>query len=188
MTVLATGSFYNLYSMSIYFPTPDYPPSAHKLKGYSFEPVLATATTAMVNGNLYTARIPILQADTISKLYVYIVAGSGLTNTFMCLYQNGTLLSTSLDQSTLFSSSGAKEVTLPAPVAVSAGFVDVGVWSNSSTTAVAFMRAGANNGIINLNTTGDEIRFSMLNTGLTTSAPLTLTKVQSSAGMWAGVA
>lgn len=151
-------------------------PSNHNLIGWTFDPLIANNNYALqAAGTLYGVRIYIGKATTISNVIIGVqTAGGTLANSYVALYQNGTLLTQSADQSTSWQSTGMKTIAIT-PQSVSKGSVDVVFWCGSWATAPNFYRAGGQTGT--LHTVGQsttEIRFFSADTGKTTTAPGTL--------------
>lgn len=151
-------------------------PSDHGLISWPYDPSVATSGTALpVAGTLYLVRLHVPTATTVTNLLGDVVtAGSGLTagQCFAGLFQGGTLLGTTADQSTAWATTGVKTMALTAPVAVAAGDVYVGVYYNG-TTGPAFARSNGN-ALSNVGLSGNTSRYATGNTGLTTAMPGTL--------------
>jgi hyaluronoglucosaminidase len=157
-------------------------------KSWAYDPSIAVNSSAVVAGTVYVVRLKVPSATSISTISLYLsgTAGVGLTNSYIALYQNNTLLTQSADQSTSWQSTGMKNVAITA-TAVTAGFIDIAFWVGAATTLPSVARS-AGIGVINGALTGVNIRFATANTGITTTAPATLgTKTNSALGHWVAV-
>lgn len=160
---------------------------------WACDPSLITAGTLMASSGLvYVVRLPIRAATTITNVLLYVAtSGSGLVanQCLAGLYQGGTLLSTTADQSTSWNSTGLKTMALGSAQAVTAGTVQVAFFANQSAGAMPTLARAANfaAGIANLGV-GTAYRFASADTGRTTSLPATLGTMTSSAiAFWAAV-
>lgn len=176
-------------------PRYDFQPSDHGLISWAFDPALTNGTnTALSNAgvlNLIKLHIPTLTS--VTNIVVELVTnGSGLTSgqCFAALYQAGSLIGQTADQSTAWGSGASKLVTMAlsgGPYSVPAGDVYVALWYNG-TTGPAFFRAGGTTSMINANITATTSRFGLSNSSITTTAPGSLGVVSAgSLAMWAGL-
>lgn len=146
-----------------------------------------TAPTTGI-GQLIKLRIPV--ATTITNILIGInTAGVGLANCYVALFQNDILLGQSANQSANWQSTGMKKIPLSSPQVVNAGTVDVMFWVGSATITPSFGRAG---GIATIagGLTGSNLRWATHSTGLTTTAPSTITSGGRTSGTiayWAAV-
>lgn len=167
-----------------------YMPPKHGFKAWSYDPVSAAASTAVVGGTLYVTSIPVPVADTISSITVF-VTGNGSTLTtgqnLVALFQNGALLAVGADQSSAWASPGAKTVAIT-PQSVAAGDIQVVVLANGTTPpSFATKSAPLNRDLLNIGLSGTELRHSTADTGRT-SMPTNLgTQASSTVAIWAAV-
>lgn len=165
--------------------------SDYSLVSWSGDPALFTNSTAPTAGVAQVVKLKINKATTITNIALGITnTPSGLSNCYVALYDSSKNLITgsqSADQSTNWSTSGSKTVALGTPVSVSAGYIYAVFWVGAATTVPTFLRAAglstANFGLSTANS-----RFATGNTGLTTTAPSSLsTFAASSTAYWAAV-
>lgn len=161
-------------------------PIDHGMTAWTYDPVIATTGTApTLAGTAQVAKMYIGKATTISNIYTYITGsgGTGLSNSYVAIYQGGNLLVQSADQSTSWQSSSTKTIAVT-PTAVTAGYIYIVFWVGAATTLPTFARAGANS-VNNINLAAASARYGTANTGLTTTAPGTLGTISgSSQGAW----
>jgi hypothetical protein len=162
-------------------------PSNYGYISWNFDPSSISNQTVITAGTLNVVKLRMPRAATISNIILNIgSAGVGLANAYAALYQNGTLLTQSTDQSANWTSTGNKVMAIT-PQAVVAGTIDIAIWVGSATTAPGIARggsqAGANGGL-----TGTNLRWSTADTGITTTAPTTLgSRTTSNNTFWAAV-
>lgn len=148
-------------------------PKDHGLEAWSIDPRVITGSVAPTSGTLTLAGIRIDRAVTLANLHVYVgTLGAGLTagQCLLGLYDSaGTLLGQTADQSTAWTSVGAKKAALVSPVAVTPGVYRVAILA-VGTTPPAFSRgANANGQLVNFNlTTASTYLFATADTGRTT--------------------
>lgn len=148
----------------------------------------------LVAGQVYLSKIKIVNRSTVVSniLYGLTVAQVGGTagQNFVGIYNSsGTLLATSGDQTTNFSTTGLKTAALTAPQTLAVGSYYVAFLANHATTAPSVAGGGGNSSIINAGLTAGTARF--LNTAAgNTSLPASITLSAQSlniAGRWAGL-
>ena len=174
-------------------PSYQYQPSDHGLLSWAYDPAVSVATsTPLTNaGTANVVKLHVPEAQNITNILLYLsTQGSGLTSgqCFAALYQGGSLLGTTADQSTAWAASpGLKTMAISGgPVAVAAGDVYVAYWYNG-TTGPAPLR-GNSSASVNLNLAAASPRWGTANTGLTTTAPGTLGTISSAVtAYWAGL-
>ncbi len=161
-------------------------PSDHGLLAWTYDPICATNTYLLPTAGLaQVVRVYIRKATTISNIWCYIAGsgGVGLSNSYVALYQNGTRLTQSTDQSTAWQSSGTKTIAIT-PQTVTAGNVEVVFWVGAWGTAPTFGRA-AGISSISAGLSAANSRFATADSGLTTTAPASLgTKSALSVSFW----
>jgi len=159
-------------------------------KAWTFDIALAITAGVATSGLLYLQAIKIPAATTISNVILNIVtAGSGLTSgqCFAGLYQGGTLLASSADQSAVWTSTGTKVMALSSTQNVSAGTIYVG-WFSNGTTNPAMARIQNTNAGVNGGLAVGGWRFASANTGLTTALPASYSTQNATSNMpWAAV-
>jgi hypothetical protein len=154
---------------------------------WSYDPAVANAFTVLpVAGQGNVVNLIITEATTITNINLWIsTIGVSLNNCFVALYQNGSLLAQSADQSANWQIQGNKTIALSSPQAVTAGTVDVVFWANGGTLP-AFQRS-ASSGIMTFNQGGATLRYATAGSGLTSTAPASITKAQAFTGWWVAV-
>jgi hypothetical protein len=176
-------------------PKSDYIPDDHGMLGWTGPPYMfGTALTLAAKSQLFGVRV-YAKAGTVSAIGLNLLTiGVTLTsgqNKAAFFNSAGTLMGTSVDQSTAWSTSGStgyKACNLVTPVAIAAGYYDIVFWANGS-TAPSFARAGnssANNAGLPLDQTLKFFKTS--DTSVTTDAPTTLgTKTADNPAWWASL-
>lgn len=171
--------------------SPDYRPSDHGLKAWSYDPINATANALPTGGVLQVVRIPLRRAETISTVNLMVAtAGASLTNVGVALYTDAGVLIEARRGSngatpTAFQSIGLKPVTFT-PVVLSAPFYVA--WWTTGTTQPAFSKISGATVTVNALHAAPTLRYGIANTGLTTTAPATLgAQTQSGNPWWVGV-
>ena len=167
-------------------------PSDHSLISWAYEPAVSVSTSSPLTpaGTLFLVRLHMPVAQNVTNIELWLTtAGATLTSgqCFAALYQGGSLLGTTADQSTNWASSGKQTMAISGgAVAVAAADVYVGLWYNG-TTGPAPLRANSS-GAVNYKLATASARWVTANTGLTTSAPGTLGAFSSlSTAYWAGL-
>lgn len=165
----------------------------HNLITWSYGPEeVQTGTKLSVAGTVYFSRLHVPKAQNITNILLFItVAGSGLTagQSFAGLYQNGSLIGATADQSTAWATSGMQTMALSGgPFAVSAGDVYVAFFSNG-TTLPTFGRNGSQSGFMaNVGLTTPNLRWGTADTARTTTFPATMgTQSVTSDTYWAAL-
>ncbi len=147
--------------------------------------------TLTPSGTIYTIKLRLPRSGTITNIHqVVLTVGNTLTSgqCFGALYQNGSLLAQTADQSVAWVSTGHKTMALSAPVQAVAGIVVVAFWYNG-TTGPTFPRAvSSSNGITNVGMSAANSRFGTADTSITTTGPSTLgTLSAGSNALWAAL-
>lgn len=160
------------------------------LAGWTFDPVnLQAGLLQLGGGTLQVARLKIGNADLISSIICNLTLG-GLTLTsgrnFAGLYSDsGQLLGQTADQTTAWGSTGLKTMALTVPTPVTPwSWYKIG-WFNNGLT-VPSMSRGQNISAATLNAgmSGQNLRFSTADTGLTTALPAQMTSLTASDVAW----
>jgi hypothetical protein len=144
-------------------------------------------------GTLTVMGIKIPAATTISNVVLWVLgAGVSLTSgqCFAGLYQNGTLIGSTADQSTAWQTVGLYTMPLVGgPYSVSAGTVYVGFYCRGTTSpALARTSTGLTSAVLNVGLTSNNYRCATANTGLTTALPSTLSaQTAAFTNYWAAV-
>ena len=147
----------------------------------SYDPANAPLTLNPTNGLLYVIKLKVL-AGNITNIALPIQGSAALTagQNFAALYQGGTLLGVTADQSANWATDGLKIMPLVGgPIAVVAGLIEVAFWTQSGGAPIAVPQGNssanaASSSGINGPLTGAASRFSTANAGLTTTAPPTM--------------
>ena len=147
----------------------------------SYDPANAPLTFNPTNGLLYVIKLKVL-AGNITNIAMPIQGSASLTagQNFAALYQGGSLLGVTADQSANWATDGLKIMALVGgPIAVVAGLIEVAFWSQSGGAPIAVPQGNsaanaASSSGINGPLTGAASRFSTADAGLTTTAPPTL--------------
>ena len=164
-------------------------PVDHNLISWAYDPIHATNTyTLATSGTVYVTQVKLNKALITNIVLNVTTAGATLTSgqNFAGIYQNGTLLGTTADQSTAWASTGVVTAALATPVYVSQGLIYVAVVSNG-TTKPTFASASAAAGI-NAGLSAGSYRFASANTSVTTALPTTLgTQTALAASPWVAV-
>jgi hypothetical protein len=165
-------------------------PKHYNWKAWTYDPVAIYGGGAVSAGFLYVAAIHIADTTPISNIILHLTAGDGgLTSgrNFAALYQGGSLLAATADQTTAWATSGTKVMALTAPVTPSVGLAYVAWYANGNTA----LRFGNGVGAISAHNTGPALRYAYLNPGgLTTAPPATINSanlVANHSTFWAAV-
>jgi hypothetical protein len=160
-------------------PSPTYRPSDHGLITWAFDPAVSVSTSSVLSnaGTMYVVRLHMPVPASVTKIELHLVtAGVSLASgCIAALYQGGSLLGQTADQSVAWAGTGQQHLAITGgPVAVAAGDVLVGLWF-TGTTGPAPLRANSS-AAINFNLSASVTRWGTANTGLsgTTTAPPTL--------------
>jgi hypothetical protein len=143
-------------------------------KAWSFDPSQATGAYALTPaGTLQVIGLKVLGGTLSTITYQVTNAGSALTASqcFVGLYQNGTLLASSADQSGVWNSTGLKATALASTVTVTQGLVYVAFVFNG-TTGPSLSAGSTTSGNFGLATAS--ARYGVANTGVTTALPASL--------------
>jgi hypothetical protein len=161
------------------------------LKAATFDPRLPINATAPTAGVISLIEVFVPESFTCTKIHLAIVTTAGVTlaNSFAGLYDDqGNLVGRSADQSSSWQSTGAKEISLIAPVDLQGGrryYVPILV--GSAATMPTFARGG-NVATTNAGTVAP-FRDSTIGSGLT-ALPASLTLASAAASLpaiWAGL-
>lgn len=164
----------------------EWQPADYGVQIWSYDPAHAVNSTNYTVGTYQVVRLKAPKAMTVTGVQLYFsgTAAAGLANAYVALYQNGTKLVQSTDQSTAWQSTGLKTTTI-APTTLTAGYVDVMFWIATATTTPTIAHAAdTGQSLINGNLASANLRFATT-TGNATTAPSTLgTKTSSSNSWW----
>lgn len=171
---------------------PVWAPTDQGFIGWAFDPVSAgSADVISTSGVLKLAKIW-LPGSTVTSLVVAVtVAGTSLTSG-QCggaLYTAaGAKVAQTADQSTAWATTGVKTMALVGgPYALPAGFYYTGIWINHTGTSPSFS-TGAQTAVVNAGASGASLRFcNSAETGITTTAPATVTVGSSTISWWMGL-
>lgn len=170
----------------------DAQPADNGLLTWTCDPAAySTASQMSGSGTLNLSRVHLPVGATITTLWTFIsTVGSGLTNSYAALYKaaDRTLLGQTADQSTAWTSAGAKSMALVSPITVPAGDYYVAFWCNG-TTPPAILRGAASGAINNLNiSSAANYRWATIASAATTTAPSPLGTLSSgNNSFWAGL-
>jgi hypothetical protein len=167
-------------------------PADHNVIAWTMDPALATGTSALTNGTVYLARLPIRSATTISTVWWCQTTGPVTPTAGQCyagIYSTaGALLSSAAIESK--TTNGLQSVALGSPQAVSVGYVWAAFVWNAATAPTVMRGGGQNSAANNLNLAAAALRFAVNGTTQTTlSAPITpASNTQTGAvALWAAV-
>jgi len=96
-------------------------------------------------GTVFGTRLYVPTPRTITNLHIWLTAAGATLTASQCLgalYQNNTLLGTTVNQATAWLTTGLQTMALTATAKVSTGYIDVGWWYNG-TTAPTLLRGSA---------------------------------------------
>lgn len=167
-------------------------PADHSLITWSYDPALGAAGSSATAGVLFLAKVLVRQAANVTNILLGVVTqGTTLTagQNFAGLYDStGTLLGSTADQATGWSSGGAGLRTMAisgGPLALSAGAHYVAFLANGSTPPT-FLRANSqSSSMINVGLASGTGRFLSSGTGQTAlPASVTLTSASTSNLAW----
>jgi hypothetical protein len=150
-------------------------PADYGLITWAFDPAIGNTTnTALTTaGTMYVVKLHLPVAQNITNIVYHVVgAGSVLTSSqcFAALYQAGSKLGITGDQSTNFGSAGYYSAAITGgAVAAAAGDVYVGFWFNGTTGPALLRGTSGGSGAVNLGLAAASSRFGTANTGLTTA-------------------
>ena len=169
----------------------EFVPADHGLTAWSYDPALAANSSIMPTAGLVqTVRIKLNAATTITNLYLFCTTAGVTLTAGQCLagiYQNGTLLGTTVDQSTAWTTAGVKTMALTTPVVVSGTDLIIGFFYNG-VTAPTFSRSAGTTALINANIAATASRFATADAARTTSLATTLaTLAGTSLSYWAAI-
>lgn len=172
-------------------PRNDWAASDTGWSSWTFDPVAAVSTYTMVgSGTVHVAKVHVPVAGNISNVILQLSGTTPtlLTNTFCGIYQGGTLLATSADQSAgWMASANLKTVALVgAPIAVAAGDIYV-AWVTTCTGVFPTITRGAGQASIQGGLAAAASRFGTANTGQTTLPGTLGTIAAVSNSFWAAV-
>ncbi|HEX8931558.1 MAG TPA: glycosyl hydrolase family 28-related protein [Patescibacteria group bacterium] len=173
-------------------PTQLWLPSDNGLLTATNDPFTCQANGTMIAGTLYLIKLPIRYAITITNLW-WAIQGAGVgasSGSFTGLYNSsGSLLSGSADIGASFTSTGAVQIALTTPQALTAGsFVWAAILMNLATTQPNLFCGTKLSGVVNLGISGNAKRFCTNGTSLI-SLPASITLASNSSSslpFWAG--
>ncbi len=173
--------------------SPDFTPEDHGLLSWTSEPgTISGVAYNLTAGQIYLSKIKIVNRSTVVSNILYGVGtaqvGGTAAQNFVGLYSStGTLLVSSADQTTNFSTTGNKTAAIT-PQTLAVGTYYVAFLANHATTAPAISASGGNTNINNIGLTTATARA--LNTGAgntTLAASITLgSQSVNFAVRWAG--
>lgn len=172
-------------------PRYDWQPTDQGVISWTYDAVMASASSLLgTAGTVYLAKLHVPLAVSVTNLILNVgTAGAILTSgqCFAGLYQSGTLLGASADQSTAWQSTGLKTMAIAGgAVSVVAGDVYVAMFANG-TTLPGFTRGQASS-TINVGLVSTNSRFGVADTGRTTTFASTLGTVSALAiPYWAAI-
>lgn len=140
---------------------------------------LSAGSALPTAGVLNLRRVRRVSAGNVTNIVAYVTgAGSALTagQCFAALYTAaGSLVAQTADQASAWGSTGVKSMALAGgPLPIDAGDYYVGVWFNG-TTGPSLLRSGSiTNALTNAGLTAPNLETATANTGVTTTAPVTL--------------
>lgn len=166
-------------------------PEDHGLLAWTMDPQSAgTGTVLAAAGTLQGARLYLPRPMTVTNLCCHVSAAGATLTAGSCkaaLYNSvGTLIGTTVDQATAWASTGFKAMALTAPVVCPAGYYDIALWYNGTTSPSIYRTSAVP--VDNANLTGASARFFTANTTNTTTAPAPLgTKTVQNTAWWLAV-
>lgn len=161
----------------------------------AFPPECIQNATSMGAGNVIMIRVDLPADATVTNLVVaFVAAGSGLTagQNFGGLYNSaGTLIASTADQSTAWTTAGAQTMPLTSPIALTAGTYYVAVMANGTTRPTLARAASLTNSetMINYGLSAAQYRWAFGGVGLT-ALPATVTmgtRTILGAAFWAAI-
>lgn len=178
-------------------PRYDFQPADHGLISWSGDPTMINSTVTLATaagaaGTVFVVRLHCPVAQNVTNVLIALTSGgSGLLSS-QCLaglYQSGTLLGTTADQSGNWTSSGLKTMALSGgPVAVSAGDLYVAFFYNGTNSPTLLRGSAQNTTITNAGLSAAVSRFATANTGQTTSLPASLGALTANlSSVWAAI-
>lgn len=193
-TAASAGSSANWSHSDHTHPRYDWTPGDNGLISWNFDPAtMGTSSTALTPaGTMFVMRLHTPIATSVTNIITYVItSGSVLTSgqCFAALYQSGSLIGATADQSTAWASAGLKTMPLSGgPFNIAAGDVYVGFWYNG-TTGPALGRGFSNStSAINVGLSATSSRFGTANTSLTTTAPASLGAISAvNIAYWAAI-
>lgn len=167
-------------------------PGDHGLVAWSYDPSLVSSATILgVAGTVYTVRMKLATAASVTNVCLYTTTTATLTagQCFAAIYQGGTLIGVTADLSGSWNTSGFKESALVGgPFPVTAGDVIVAFFANGGTLPTFARAAQLGIGNVNLSLANSRYGADSVNTARTTSMPGTLgTLTSQSADYWAAL-
>lgn len=163
---------------------------------WTFDPVMVAGSQVLgTSGVLYVMAVFIRAATSTSTITVAVTATGGTLTSgenFVGLFQNnGTLLQSSADQSSVWTSTGVKNASITAQ-ALSAGWYWVGLLINYSASGTAFARAGSQTAgsplVANAGSSGGSRRFGQISSfGTSLASFSTASLADPGITLWAAV-
>lgn len=151
---------------------PEYTPADYGYQAWTYDPARVGSTTTLVTaGVLNVLRMKLMVAGSITKIFIYVnAAGATIANCFAGLYDStGARVALTADQSSAWTSTGFKSISLTGSYSAAAGTYWVALLVGSATTAPAFARntTTASPGLANGNLSAAASRWATISTGLT---------------------
>lgn len=146
-------------------------PADHGLITWPYDPSAApNPTTLPASGTVYVIKVHVPHATSVTNIVTQIyTAGSGLTagECFAGIYQNGTLIGATADQSTAWASAGVKTMAITGgPVSLAAGDAYIAFLFNGTTGPA--LPVGNGNSLVNVGLASTAVRYGQANTAVTT--------------------
>jgi|SRR6516164_5657821 len=162
----------------------------HGLQAWAFDPSNATGTyTLATAGTVYVVALKV-NPRLISNIVVGVTTAGGTLTASQCfagLYQGGTLIGTTADQSTAWGTTGVKTMALASPVIPLGGLVYAALVFNGTTGPTLAAGTGVQS-VNNVGLTAATSRYGTANTSVTTALPTTLATVANLAqAPWVGL-
>lgn len=168
-------------------------PADHGLIAWAYDGSQARGALVIPTAGLvHTVRLKIRKATSITNIHLITTATCASLTSGQCfagIFQGGTLIGVTADQSTAWLSTGEKKMALasgPFPVAV--GDLIVAAYANTAGTLPTFSCGSNFLSLLNVNLTAANSRFATADTGRTTTFPGTLGALTAAShGIWMGV-
>lgn len=176
-------------------PRYDWQPADHGVISWAFDPsVISSSTTPTSNGLVEVVRLHIPVAVTITNIILLVsTGGTGLVSgqCIAGLYQGGSLLGSTVDQSTSWASTGLKTMAISGgAVAVAAGDVYIAFYANQSGGTLPAFGRSSNPGstVVNLGLAAAYSRYGTADASRTTTLAGTLGTISAvNVSWWAAV-
>jgi hypothetical protein len=157
-------------------------PVNHSYISWSFDPSACSNTKALTAGQIQFVRLKVPSACNISNIILAIAnTASGLSNSYVALYQSNALLVQSADQSAAWATGAGVRTIAITPQAVTAGDIIVAIWVGAGSTLPS-LQAGsvASGALVNVGFTSPGLnsassRYMSGGSGVTTPPAANLT-------------